>query len=66
MADQFKPTLAGLARKCFGEKKEKKEHVLTTTVMQILNQMFMPWMNRAKAGEKRSKQKKREHPEGEK
>lgn len=63
MADQFKPTLAGLARKCFGE---KKEHVLTTTVMQILNQMFMPWMNRAKAGEKRSKQKKREYPEGEK
>lgn len=59
MADQFKPTLAGLARKCFGEK--KKEHVLTTTVMQILNQMFMPWMNRAKAGEKRSKQKKREN-----
>lgn len=48
MADQFKPTLAGLARKCFGEKKKKKEHVLTTTVMQILNQMFMPWMNRAK------------------
>lgn len=59
MADQFKPTLAGLARKCFGEKKRKKEHVLTTTVMQILNQMFMPWMNRAKAGEKRSKQKER-------
>lgn len=48
------------------KKKKKKEHVLTTTVMQILNQMFMPWMNRAKAGEKRSKQKKREHPEGEK
>lgn len=24
MADQFKPTLAGLARKCFGEKKKKK------------------------------------------
>lgn len=68
MADQFKPTLAGLARKCFGEKKrkKKKEHVLTTTVMQILNQIFMPWMNRAKAGEKRSKQKKREYPEGEK
>lgn len=25
MADQFKPTLAGLARKCFGEKKRKKK-----------------------------------------
>lgn len=24
MADQFKPTLAGLARKCFGEKKKKR------------------------------------------
>lgn len=24
MADQFKPTLAGLARKCFGEKKKEK------------------------------------------
>lgn len=24
MADQFKPTLAGLARKCFGGKKKKK------------------------------------------
>lgn len=47
-------------------RRKKKEHVLTTTVMQILNQMFMPWMNRVKAGEKRSKQKKREYPEGEK